>query len=262
MLVLPLVGIKAQLTIGKNWQLKRIGVYMGEDQDRLSSMDHTAFVNTMRQRPDFDFSNIGVTESYTYSMICENPNLRLNMNFQHQEHSQLELGLSVSGIFDRIDEVVYATPNTYYSDENYQELRFTQIGNEIAIEPTLGFRSQKGAFALTGIIGVNAGYHFGNTLGIYGYNINACEESIRFRNENTSNTDCTTMGDLEAYGSQRNGISARMFAELDASFVIAKRIEMGVMFRRGAGLRFVNQGTTSTTDLHAAGVFMKWVLRD
>lgn len=256
-----LFTLQAQSFIGKQWNLKRVGVHLGQDQDMLSVMDYSYFLGSLRNQPGFDFSDIGATEQHTYSMLCENPHLRLNANFQHAAFPEIEMGLSLVGIFNRIDEVVYATPGTNYWDEDRQELSFTQYGNEIAIEPTLSYRSQKGAWALTGVVGTNLGYHFGNWLNINGRNITICENTVGFR-EGIDEPDCETIDYLYESGAQRNGFSARMFAEIQGSFTIARRFEMGMMLRRGIGFRTVNQSPTVGTNLHSGGVFMRWTLRD
>ena len=253
--------LQAQSFFGQNWKLKRVGVHIGQDQDMLSVMNYDYFIGSLRNSPGFDFSDIGATEQHTYSMLCENPHLRLNANFQHANIRELELGFSLVGIFDRIDEVVYATPGTNYWDEDRQELSFTQYGSEIAIEPTLSYRLQKGAWALTGVLGGNAGYHFNNWLSINGRNITICENTVSFR-EGIDEPDCETLDYLYESGAQRNGFSGRLFAEAQASFTIARRFEMGFMLRRGVGLRTVNGSGAVGTNLHSGGVFMKWVLRD
>ncbi|MEL6659992.1 MAG: hypothetical protein AAFP77_18475 [Bacteroidota bacterium] len=252
---------QAQSILGQQWQLKRVGLHIGQDQDMLSVMDYDYFLGSLRTAPGFDFSNIGATEQHTYSMLCENPHLRLNASFQHANLRQVELGLSLVGIFNRIDEVVYATPGSDPWSADRQELSFTQYGSEIAIEPTLSYRLQNGAWALTGVLGGNAGYHFGNYLNVNGYNLTICENTVSFR-EGVDEPDCETLDYLYESGDQRNGFSGRMFAEVQASFTIARRFEMGLMMRRGLGFRTVNGGPTVGTNLHSGGVFMKWVLRD
>lgn len=260
-LSLTFLTLQAQSLLGQQWKLKRVGVHLGQDQDMLSVMDYDYFISSLRTSPGFDFSDIGATERHTYSMLCENPHLRLNAGFQHAAIPELELGLSLVGIFNRIDEVVYATPGTNYWDEDRQELSFTQFGNEIAFEPTLSYRLQKGAWALTGVLGGNVGYHFGNWLDIQGRNITICEDVVSFR-EGIDEPECETIDYLYESGQQRNGFSGRLFAEFQASFTIARRMEMGMMFRRGVGFRTVNQSPTVGTNLHSGGVFMKWTLRD
>lgn len=246
-----------------SWKLKRIGVFLGQDQDMLSTMNHGYFLSSLRNEPGFDFSNINATEAHTYSMLCENPHLRLNMVFQNQKHPNLELGASVVGIFDRIDEIHYATPNTAWGDPDRQQLRFTQYGNEIALESTLGYRLQAGPFALTGIVGANGGYHFGNYLDIQGQNITICDNTIGFRDnsDGVASEPCETIEHLYESGTQRNGFSVRAFAELNASFVILRRVEIGGMFRRGLGVRTINGGKATGTNLHSGGLYMRWTLR-
>lgn len=250
-----------QVWNGRNWKLKRIGVAIGQDQDMLTDMSHDYFLDNLRDATNYDFSNINATERHTYSMLCENPHLRLNMSFQNQKHPEIEFGMNIVGIFNRIDEVVYTTPGSSPWSYGSESLRFTQYGNEIAIEPTLSYRRQRGAFALTGTIGTNAGYTFGNTLDIDGYNLTICDNAVTFRTDDGAHDNCETIEYLNEYEYQRNGVALRTFAQLDASFEIAKRLEMGMTVRRGLGVRINPDAPNTTTNLHSAGVFMRWVLR-
>lgn len=244
-----------------NWKLKRVGAFMGQDQDMLNTMNHDYFLSSLRNTTDFNFSDINATERHAYSMLCENPHFRLNATFQNQQYPNIEAGISLVGIFARIDEVEYATPGSHLWSEDRQSLRFTQYGNELAIEPTLSYRSQRGAWALSGTLGVNAGYTFANTLDIYGQNITICDNNVTFRDELQDDTNCETIAYLYEYGTQSNGASMRAFAEIDASFTIRQRLEMGMMVRRGQGVRFTNNAPTVGTNLHSGGVYMRWVIR-
>lgn len=243
-----------------NWKLKRVGAFFGQDQDMLTTMNSDYFLASLRDAPDRNFSNLNATERHTYSMLCENPHLRLTAMFQNQRYPNIEAGLSLVGIFNRIDEIEYATPGLSYGDPDRQSLRFTQYGNEVAIEPTLGYRLQNGAWALSGVLGVNAGYHFANDLSIYGQNITICGDDVTFR-DGMDDTNCETLDYYSEYGVQSNGASLRAFAEINGSFTILRRLEMGVMLRRGAGVRLTNNAPAVGTNLHSGGFFMRWVLR-
>lgn len=248
---------------GKAWKLKRVGAFGGQDQDMLGNMSHEYFLSSITSNLDFDYASLNTTDRHTYSMLCENPHFRLNAVFQNQYHENLEFGISLVGIFNRIDEIVYTTPGTDPWNWQAEQLRFTQYGSEIAIEPTLGFRRQRGAFALTGILGTNVGYHFDNYLRIDGQNLTVCEDVVSFRDESGTGitTDCETIPYLSESSVQSGGLAMRAFAEINASFVLFKRFEMGTLLRRGVGLRLNNNAPNTTTDLHSFGFFTRWTLK-
>ncbi|MEM1216801.1 MAG: hypothetical protein AAGJ82_13990, partial [Bacteroidota bacterium] len=244
------------------WKLKRVGAFGGQDQDMIGDMSHDFFLSSITSNLDFDYANLNTTERHTYSMLCENPHFRLNAVFQNQYLENLEFGLSLVGIFNRIDEIVYVTPGSDPWDYGAQQLRFTQYGHELGIEPTLGYRSQRGAFALTGIVGTNVGYTFGNNLAISGNNLLVCDDVVSFRDGDQSlSPDCETIDYLYDYSDQGNGIALRGFAEINASFTLFKRVEMGTMLRRGLGVRLNHDAPNTTTNLHSFGFFTRWVLK-
>lgn len=89
----------------------------------------------------------------------------------------------------------------------------TVYTNEISIEPTLSYRLQGGAFALTGSVGANAGYVFDGTLDIYGHNLNIAENRVAFRDDDTPNGSQVEPY-IDEYLMMRNGFSTRAFASL------------------------------------------------
>jgi len=126
-----------RLGIG-GFKLKKVGASIGQDQDMLGDMSASYFLSTARSGDlKNDYSQLDLLPSDTYSMVCENPHLRLNVTWEHDRFSNLEFG----------------------TNSNY--LTINQYSNEVAVEPTLGWRMGKGPFNLTAIVGGNLGYHWG-----------------------------------------------------------------------------------------------------
>lgn len=245
-------SLEAQrLGIG-GFKLKKIGGSFGQDQDMLGDMSANYFISTAQEGElERDYSQLNLDPSYVSSMICENPHLRLNLTWEHEQLSNLEFGTNLVLITGRIDEMSFRTPDY----ENH--LRISQYSNEIVFEPTLGWRLGHGAFNLTGIIGGNLGYHWGD-MSLYG-DVTDCGDGIKLR----SGDDLNGCESIRVYENAAisTGISTRLFAEAKASFQIARRLEMGLHIRRGAGLRLAGGTRTQTTTLHSGGVSMAWVLR-
>ncbi|MEO0733255.1 MAG: hypothetical protein AAFZ52_10500 [Bacteroidota bacterium] len=234
------------------FQLKKFGVSIGQDQDMLGDMSAAYFLSTARSGSlQNDYSQLDMLPSDTYSMICENPHLRANLTWEHQKITNLELGTNLVLITGRIDAMQFRS-------EDFQNwLSIDQFSNEIVLEPTLGWRMGRGAFHLTGIIGGNLGYHWGD-MSMWG-NTNVCESNVvRFRSAEASACPQQSIYD---YSPTTSGLATRVFAEAKASFQIARRLEMGVHVRRGTGLRFAAGAATQRTTLHSGGLSMAWVLR-
>ena len=234
---------------------------MGQDQDLLSTMSPDYFLQTTRSQSQYDYSSLEqLDKQYVYSMVCENPHLRLGVNMQHRRLPQLELSLNMLGIFNRIDEVAFATPDKYWGDEDFQYLSMSVYTNEIGIEPALSDRLQGGAFALIGSVGANAAYIFDGTLDIYGHNLNIAENRLAFRDDGTPNGSQVEPY-IDEYLTMRNGFSTRAFASLGGSITFLKRLELGAQLTYGLGKRFINLADPVNTELRSFSFRAAWVLR-
>lgn len=236
------------------FQLKKVGAQLGQDQDMLGDMQANYFLSTARSGAlTHDYSELNLLPADVFSMICENPHLRLTSTWQSVTHPQLELGLNLLLVTGRIDAMQFR------SADNRSNLRINQYSSEVAFEPTLGYRLGRGSWNITGIIGGNLGYHFGE-LNVNG-NVYVCEDSkVQFRNDDEPNANCVSTY-VSDYAQTSGGISSRLFAETKFSFTIAQRMELGLHFRYGKGMRFTNGASTQQTTLHSGGVSAAWVLR-
>jgi hypothetical protein len=240
-----------RLGIG-GFKLKKVGFAIGQDQDMLGDMSAKYFISTAQEGSlNNDYSQLDLLPSDTYSMICENPHLRLNATWESVKHPQLELGTNLVLITGRIDAMEFR------SSEGEAYLYVDQYSNEVVLEPTLGYRLGKGAFNITGTIGGNLGYHWGD-LNLHG-RAQVCEgNTVKFRGQDGSNCNLESVYDNAPL---TKGLSTRLYAEAKFSFQVARRVELGMHLRRGAGLRFAGGASTQSTTLHSGGLSMAWVLR-
>ena len=242
------------------WRVSGVQSSFGQDQDMLHAMDHEYFLQTTKSATEYDYTALELGKSYIYSMLCENPHLRLGINLQHKVIPQLELSMNMVGIFNRIDEVVYGSPGLDWGDEGFQQLRLSQYTNEVALEPTTSYRLQKGTFSLIGGLGGNVGYVFGGSLNIAGSNLDVTDKKVTFRDE-IEPSDFNEGQYVSEYRSTRNGFSTRIFASLGGSFTVLKRVEVGANYRYGFGKRFINGADAINTELHSFGLFAAWKFR-
>jgi len=117
-----------RLGIG-GFKLKKVGASIGQDQDMLGDMSASYFLSTARSGDlHNDYSQLDLLPSDTYSMICENPHLRLNVTWEHDRFSNLEFGTNLLLVTGRIDAMEFR-------DEDYTNyLTINQYSNEVAVE--------------------------------------------------------------------------------------------------------------------------------
>ena len=242
------------------WRISGVQASFGQDRDMIHSMNHEYFMQTIKGNTQYDYADLNLDKSYAYSMLCENPHLRLALNLDHQSIPKLGMSLSMVGIFNRVDGINYGTPGKSWGDEGYQDLDLDMYTNEIAIEPALSYRLIDGKFSLTGGAGVNAGYVFGGNLNVSGYNLEADNGSLRF---NDDGSDLPQYEDTWTYEhlDMRNGFSTRAFVSLAASVTLFQRVELGVNYRHGVGVRMINGADAIGTELSSHGIFAAWKLR-
>ncbi|MEM9929190.1 MAG: hypothetical protein AAF840_05190, partial [Bacteroidota bacterium] len=195
--------ISAQgLRIG-GFKLKKIGASIGQDQDMLGDMSAAYFISTAQSGMlQNDYSQLDLLPSDTYSMICENPHLRLNATWESVAFPKLEFGTNLLLVTGRIDAM------DFRSSDGETNLYVNQYSNEIALEPTLGYRLGNGPFNITAIIGGNLGYHWGD-LNLNG-NVRVCDDStVKFREEAGAN--CVAEYIYEDVPTT-TGLSTRLFA--------------------------------------------------
>jgi|GEM_PF-1890898 len=234
------------------FKLKKVGASIGQDQDMLGDMSASYFLSTARPGDlRNDYSQLDLLPTDTYSMICENPHLRLNATWEHDRVTNLEFGTNLLLITGRIDAMEFR------SDQTRNYLYIDQYSNEIAFEPTLGWRMGKGPFHLTAIVGGNVGYHWGNMY-INGRADICDDKTVKFRNAGEAVCENRRINDATDITS---GISTRVFAEAKASFQLFRRVELGVHLRRGLGVRMADGAATQSTSLHSGGASVAWVLR-
>ena len=252
-----LTSMQAQFL--SNWSLKRINAAAGQDRDLLERMDHEYFVGTAQDTPDWDYSNLNVDKRYVQSMVCENPHFRLGVNLQHRAMPRLELGFNLVGIFNRIDAMSFATPDSDWNDPNHQWLNIDLYTDELGLESTLSYRLEKSGFALIGSVGANAGYVYNGYLYISGGNLDYDENNLSFTDDGSSTNNEGTW--VSESLTTRNGFSTRAFVGLNGSITLFHRVEIGGGFHYGIGQRFIHQSDPLRTTLHSFNFRAAWVLR-
>ncbi|MEM7572795.1 MAG: hypothetical protein AAF433_07835 [Bacteroidota bacterium] len=238
--------------------LKQISASFGFDQDMLNDMSGSYLIDAGQQdQLTYDYSEMNLEPTDAYSWICENPHLRLMTTWVNPKAPNVEYGANLLLISNRIDEMSYRGEYTGLGQHNY--LNISQTSNEVAAEATIGYRLRGSrVFNLVGFAGVNAGYHWGDVY-IRG-NVPVCNDNqVIWRSGTDTQAPCPSeyVSDVAAAD---GGISLRAFAGVKGSITIAQRLELGITFRRGVGLRTVGEAQTQGTTLMSHSLSMGWNL--
>ena len=257
--VLSLHGQALQL-ISPTWKIKRVSISAGSDLDMLHGMDYQYFLDGVRGPLNNDYSGLPLEEQYVSGMTCENPHLRISLHILPPGMKNTELQVSLLGIAGRIDAITYATPDTDWSNPEYQSATFDVTTNEIALEASLLKRLPVGKglnFYAGG--GTNLGATFGNSLSIWGQNLSLNNDQLGFR-EGTED-EFPEVRYINEHYDYNSGISQRLFAQAGFGFIILKRLELGMDFRYGIGYRKIANSALKSTNLHSVGLRASWVLK-
>lgn len=236
-----------------NWLIKSIDVSLGVDEDRVSGLSNDYFTDMIRSDdvayigPNFDSQN-------AYSMICENPYVRIMATIAPLGSKSTEIRVGLNGIFNRLDGV------SYYSDEGFAN--FSTIGDEIAIESA--FIKTTGIWGLRfyGGVGTNTGFAFNNRY--YGWGSeNIIVDNVSLRAADNQSID-EVMQISDPYYNEvelRNGMSQRLFLQGGVGFRFFKRVEVGLEGRYGYGYRWIAGAGKKAIRLQSVAFNARYYLR-
>lgn len=235
-----------------NWLVKSIDISLGVDEDRVNGLSNEYFTDMLRNEnvayigPEFDGQN-------AYSMICENPYVRVMATLAPLGSKNTEIRVGLNGIFNRLDGV------SYHSDEGYAS--FSTIGDEIAIESA--FIKTTGIWGLRfyGGVGMNTGFAFNNRY--YGWGSeNIIVDNVSLRGDNQPISSVMQVSD--PYYNEvelRNGMSQRLFLQGGVGFRFFKRVEVGLEGRYGYGYRWIVGAGKKAIRLQSVALNARYYLR-
>lgn len=246
-----------------SWQIKKAGIHLGMDMDMLNQgLNHEYFFSMSKEQSDNDFTSMRFADGSMYSMVCENPNIRLEMSLVSPYFKNTEWRFALNTIINRIDAISYYNSDGYGQSEY---LNFNSYGNELSLESVL-LKSLPfwKFFEIHGGVGTNIGYSFGNSLSVYGSSSTYTADQVNFNNLNeVSNTVSSPAYDyFSEYYELSNGINQRAFLQLGASMTVFDRIEMGFDVRGGLGYRGNFGAPVAFTKLKAFSLSAKYVLKN
>ena len=88
----------------KFFKLKKVGTSFGFDSDQITGLGHEQLLSQAKGELSFDPSTLAFEDADLESMICENPNIGVELIFSTPiPNSEFRLGLSA--MFNRIEDV-------------------------------------------------------------------------------------------------------------------------------------------------------------
>ncbi|MCI4648236.1 hypothetical protein [Phaeodactylibacter sp.] len=245
------------------WTVKKIGLSFGQDRDMLQGMTTEYFMQGVRDKLAYNFSEMPLEPQYVQSMNCENPHLRLSLTLLPPKLRNTELRLSLLGVFNRIDAVQLASPGLNPGDPGYQAANFSLSSNEIGLEAELMKRFPIGKrFNLYLGAGTNLGYTSGNSLCVVAQNLEVMgDNSVGFRDDVTNEAPIGNLDNFSSCLNYGSGFSQRIYGIAGFSFLIAQRLELGFNYRHGWGYRAIKGSEIKGTQLRSSGLSLSWVMR-
>jgi hypothetical protein len=269
LLLILLVACSAQLNAQSffrlsNWEIAKVNLHFGKDEDMLKDMHQDYFLSMVKDdKMNFNYSDLDFTNTDMYSMICENPNIRLEASLESPYFKNTEWRIGMNAIINRIDAITYFNGDyNYYGNSDY--LNFNSVGNEMSIESavlkTLPIGSR---LSLQGGVGANIGYSYGNRLDIWGSSRSLAANTVNYTNvgevsEIISNQNYEYHFDNYEL---RDGVSQRAYLIAGANIRILRRLELGFDVRRGYGYRAIFGAPMASTHLKAFSLSAKYNFR-
>lgn len=250
-LILSFCCFQATAQLGK--MLKSIDISMGVDEDRVNNLGHEYFADMVRDE-NVSYDGPAFDNQSAYSMICENPYIRVMATLAPVGSQSTELRVGVNSIFNRLDGVSYRNNEGAYSS-------FSTIGDEIALETAFIKTTGIGGLRLYGGVGTNTGFAFNNRYYAWG-NRDIIVDNVSLRGQNQPIADVMQVSDNYHDDVElRNGISQRLFLQAGVGLRFFKRIEFGLEGRYGYGYRWIGGTSPHAIRLQSVALNARYYLK-
>lgn len=273
--ILATLSLNAQgKFLGKS--IKSVSLSISHDRDLLSSMDNAYFTDAMKKKSDNSVLTEKISDAQVESMVCENPNINLNIVLELPQ--KLEWSLGVNAIVGRYDALSYKS--TSDSNWGYNYANFSTTADEYGIETALikrislsAHRNKLGNSPINLYVGAgtNIGAIVNNKLYAYGSE-ESMVESFSYTNTSALRSEAIESTQMPEYESSiffqgfgeeaklNSGFSQRVYGQVGLGFTIARRFELGLQGKYGIGYRIIKGADTKKTTLESIGLSMKWLL--
>lgn len=218
--------------INAQWTATRLGISVGGDIEMPHGLDHNYLLRTAVDN-DFDASSVPFEDGELTRMDCDNGTARLSLSFLPPGKTNTEIQFTLLSIDNRIDMVRYELPE----DGHFVEV--SAENEEVALEGLYMFREQASkTFSFHLGVGTNIGHSKNGKVRIRSYY------------ETESDTDVpNAVEEIDLEYDQKNSINQRLFVQGGLGIRFLKRMEVGVMCRKGLGYRASIDGPFKFTTL-------------
>ncbi|MEL6865877.1 MAG: hypothetical protein AAFP19_15735 [Bacteroidota bacterium] len=248
----------AQQSFIGGWQLGKIGISFGGDQDMIRDLNHSYLLSTIDGPTVHDYSNLNFEEGDLSSMVCDNTHTRLTMAFTPPSVRNTEIRMSIVHIGDRVDAVSF---NGYDDEGAQRNLHFNLYSSEIAFEAVALKRASVGRrLHFYGGMGTNTGYSYDNELEVYGDNLTMMPDgNLQFRV--AGDTPMNDVGNIDSYAQSyqaSNAIHQRLFLQAGIGVSLFKALELNFDIRKGIGYRMHKGADCQATRMNSSSLGLYW----
>ncbi|MEM7656664.1 MAG: hypothetical protein AAF399_11085 [Bacteroidota bacterium] len=243
-----------------SWRVKSIDLGLGVEQDMVNRLSFDYLKNNLRDADALAaFGGKNFESADVYSMICENPHLRLGLTLESNVLKNTELRIAGVAILNRIDAISYYNDQyDYFQTSEY--LNISSYTNEVAGEIALVKSAYLTKFfRVFGGAGTNLGFSMGNYMNVNASNMNVVNDwSLLETGQITG-----PIVEEEYYYDNfdvRSGIQQRVFGQVGFGLTLFRKLEFGMEGRFGAGYRYHFGGEASMTRLNSFAMTARWML--
>ena len=214
------------------WSATRVSLSVGGDIEMPHGLDHKYLLSTAVDN-DFDASSVPFEDGKLVRMDCDNGTSRISLAFSPLGKPSTEIQFSILNIDGRIDMVRYKLPE----DGRFAEVSATN--EEFALEGVYMHRHQASktfSFHVGG--GMNIGLSHGGKI------------TIKSFYDTDTDTDVpSTTEEIDLEYNQKNSFNQRLFVQGGMGIRFLKRLEFGIIVRKGMGYRASFDGPFNFTTL-------------
>ena len=214
------------------WSATRVGITLGGDIEMPHGLDHNYLLSTAMNN-NFDASTVPFENGKLVRMDCDNGTSLISLNFAPAGKANIEYQFSVLTIDNRIDMVRY---------ELLEEGHFAEVSatnEEFALEGVYMYRTQASK---------SISFHVGGGMNL-GLSNNG-KVSIKSYYKTDPDTDVpSSTEEIDEEYNQKNSFNQRLFIQGGMGIRFLKRMEFGIICRKGMGYRASFNGPFNFTTL-------------
>ncbi|MEM9918649.1 MAG: hypothetical protein AAF990_11160 [Bacteroidota bacterium] len=254
------VSLNAQLqyTKASKWQVKKFAIGLNSTLEMPINMNAGTFYGMKGENVPSDVSNY-FNDGDLVSMQCDNAALSIGFTLLPPAMTNTELNVAIISIEDRIDMMVFENQD---GSADQSQMSMKSLSDEISLDLMLTKRHPVNRWInLYGGLGLSTGLSYNHTLCIEGQvrQPEAGQETVNRSIPVDDPTSEMTYRSFEECGAVGNGLNQRLYLQGGIGFLVFKRVELGIDYRKGIGYRSNFGGDLYGVTQHSLGLSLRWV---